>query len=307
MSYPARRFFREVDERKPAWRGVSLRLGPVAATTLRTVVDIVLVLAVFSALLVSVALSRPVAARLSLTPVVLLAAIGVTISATLGERCCGCRSPIGSVDLERLFADLPLPSEIFIYVFLPLLVFQAAVASDVRRILEDAAPILVLAVIATLVAAGIVGVALWPFAGLSLAVCLLLGAVVSTTDTGAVIAIFRDVGAPARLKRLVGGERRFLGNDATAIALYTVLLGVIVSGRHLYFRAGRCRVRRLLRRGRRFGTRCRPRFPLPPFLGSATTGSPRRRRAGRRSPISPSSRRIVCFKSRASWPCLRRA
>ena len=40
-------------------------------------VDIVLVLAVFSALLVLVALSRPVAARLSLTPVVLLAAIGL--------------------------------------------------------------------------------------------------------------------------------------------------------------------------------------------------------------------------------------
>ena len=51
---------------------------------LRAVVDIVLVLAVFSALLVLVALSQPVAARLSLTPVVLLAAIGVTISAASG-------------------------------------------------------------------------------------------------------------------------------------------------------------------------------------------------------------------------------
>jgi monovalent cation:H+ antiporter, CPA1 family len=173
--------------------------------------------------------------KLDSTPVVLLAVIGVTISAVSGALL---RMPLphwfGGIEL--LFADLPLPSEIFIYVFLPLLVFQAAVASDVRRILEDAAPILVLAVIATLVAAGIVGVALWPLAGLPLAVCLLLGAVVSTTDPVAVIAIFREVGAPARLTRLVEGEA--LLNDATAILLYTVLLGVIVSGRQLHIGQG---------------------------------------------------------------------
>ena len=51
-----------------------------------------------------------------------------------------------------------------------------------------------------------VGLALWPFSGLPLVVCLLLGAVVSTTDPAAVIAVFRDVGAPARLTRLVEGE-----------------------------------------------------------------------------------------------------
>jgi monovalent cation:H+ antiporter, CPA1 family len=194
------------------------------------VLDIVLVVAVFAALLVVVALSQPLAARLRLAPVVLLAVIGVSISAASGVLL---RMPLPHWfgGIERLLADLPLGSETFIYVFLPLLVFEAALASEVRRIFEDAAPILVLAVIKTLAAAGIVGVSLWPFAGLSLAVCLLLGAVVSTTDTGAVIAIFRDVGAPARLTRLVEGEA--LLNDAAAIVLYTVLIGVIVSGRQL--------------------------------------------------------------------------
>ena len=124
---------------------------------------------------------------------------------------------------------MPLGSETFIYVFLPLLVFEAAFTSEVRRILEDAAPILMLAVIATVVTAVIVGLALWPIATAPLVVCLLLGAVVSTTDPAAVIAVFRDVGAPARLTRLVAGEA--LLNDAAAIVLYTVLLGIIVSGR----------------------------------------------------------------------------
>jgi CPA1 family monovalent cation:H+ antiporter len=51
---------------------------------------------------------------------------------------------------------------------------------------------------------------------------------VATTDPAAVIAVFRDVGAPARLTRLVEGEA--LLNDAAAIVMFVVLLGIIVSG-----------------------------------------------------------------------------
>ena len=113
--------------------------------------------------------------------------------------------------------------------FLPLLVFEAGIATDVRRVIEDAAPILLLAIIATLVTTAVIGLALWPLAGVPLVVCLLLGAVVATTDPAAVIAIFRDVGAPGRLTRLVEGEA--LLNDAAAIALFAVLLGMIVAAR----------------------------------------------------------------------------
>jgi CPA1 family monovalent cation:H+ antiporter len=190
--------------------------------------DIVLVLAVFGTLLIVVSLSQPLAVRLNLSPVVLLAVIGAAIGAISGFLQ---NSPIASPlsEFVKPFADLQVGSETFIYVFLPLLIFEAAFGSDVRRILEDAAPILMLAVIATLVTAAIVGLALWPVAGLPLVVCLLLGAVVATTDPAAVIALFRDVGAPARLVRLVEGES--LLNDAAAIVLYSVLLGIIVSGR----------------------------------------------------------------------------
>ena len=102
--------------------------------------------------------------------------------------------------------------------------------------LEDAAPILMLAVVATVVCTAVVGVALWPIAGLPLVVCLLLGSVVATTDPAAVIAVFRDVGAAARLTRLVEGEA--LLNDAAAIVMFTVLLGMIVSGRQPDFVGG---------------------------------------------------------------------
>jgi len=43
-------------------------------------------------------------------------------------------------------------------------------------------------------------------ATLPLTVALLLGAIVATTDPAAVVAIFRELGAPPRLSRLLEGE-----------------------------------------------------------------------------------------------------
>ena len=190
--------------------------------------DIVVILSVLATLLVVVAVSQPLAVRLHLAPVVLLAVIGATIGAIATVLL---RTPLSDRfdDIAALFVNLPVSSETFVYVFLPLLVFEGAMTSDVRRIMEDAAPILMLAVVATVVATAVVGVALWPVSGLPLVVCLLLGSVIATTDPAAVIAVFRDVGAPARLTRLVEGES--LLNDAAAIVMFVVLLGIIVSGR----------------------------------------------------------------------------
>src|ERR1700727_2353281 len=167
--------------------------------------------------------------------VLLLAVLGVAIGAVLFVLV---HAPFSDRfgDYAGLFADLPVGAETFIYVFLPLLVFEGAITVDVRRMLEDAAPILMLAVFATIVCTAVVGFALWPIAGLPLVVCLLLGSVVATTDPAAVIAVFRDVGAVARLTRLVEGEA--LLNDAAAIVMFSVLLGEIVSGRQPDFFVG---------------------------------------------------------------------
>ena len=190
--------------------------------------DTALVLFVLAGFLIVVAISQPVATWLKLPQSVVLAAIGIgigalpAIAAQLGLS--------GQIDVAaNLFAKLPVNSAIFIYVFLPLLVFEAGVATDVKRTIEDAAPILVLAVVATLVTAAAIGFALWPFAQVPLVVCLLLGSIVATTDPAAVIAVFRDLGAPRRLSWLVEGEA--LLNDAAAIALFILLLGFIQAGR----------------------------------------------------------------------------
>src|SRR5215471_17285332 len=189
--------------------------------------DTAFVLIVITALLVIVGVCQPLAAYLKLPPPVLLGVVGVALGgfpALMSQLGWSSRSdPFGDI-----FVELPVTSATFIYVFLPLLVFEAGIATDVRRMLKDAAPILLLAVVATLITTAVVALALWPLSRGPLVICLLLGAVVATTDPAAVIAIFRDIGAPARLTRLVEGEA--LLNDAAAIALFAVLLGMILSG-----------------------------------------------------------------------------
>jgi monovalent cation:H+ antiporter, CPA1 family len=190
--------------------------------------DTAFVLLVITVLLVVVAVCQPLAVRLKLPPPVLLGVVGVALGGfpvVLSKIGWGGRPDV----LADAFTSLPVSSATFIDVFLPLLVFEAGIATDVRRVIEDAAPILLLAIVATLISTALIGLALSPIAGVPLVVCLLLGAVVSTTDPAAVIAIFRDVGAPGRLTRLVEGEA--LLNDAAAIALFAVLLGMIVAAR----------------------------------------------------------------------------
>ena len=190
--------------------------------------DTAFVLLVIAALLVVVGFCQPLAAYLKLPPPVLLGVVGVALGGfptVLSHLGWSARSD----PFADIFVELPVSSATFIYVFLPLLVFEAGIVTDVRRTLQDAAPILLLAIVATLITTAVIGLALWALAGVSLVVCLLLGAVVATTDPAAVIAIFRDVGAPARLTRLVEGEA--LLNDAAAIALFAVLLGMLVNAR----------------------------------------------------------------------------
>ncbi len=133
--------------------------------------------------------------------------------------------------IADVFINPPLDSEMILYIFLPILLFQTALTLEVRRIVEDIAPILLMAVVAVFVATAFIGFALYPLATLfsltdiTLIACLLLGSIVATTDPVAVVAIFRDIGAPARLGRIVEGES--LLNDAAAIVIFVILLHML--------------------------------------------------------------------------------
>jgi len=194
-------------------------------------VDLGIVLLLLAGLLIVISLVQPLANRLRLSSAVLLAIVGVAIGVT--STLLLHVSTANQFDaFARVIVELPIHSDAFIYIFLPLLLFQTALTIEVQRIVEDAAPILLLAVVAVLVATLVIGAALEPIAGVSFTACLMLGSIVATTDPVAVIGIFRDVGAPARLSRLVEGES--LLNDAAAITLFVLLLEMMVAGHPIH-------------------------------------------------------------------------
>lgn len=176
-------------------------------------------------LLALIAAIQVVAARGWLPESSLLAIVGLVLGASyvaLAEL-----SPDVAQSLYLLVRP-DLPPEAYLWIFLPPLLFQAALTADVRNMIPDAAPILLLAIVAVFVATGLTGWSLAAVSGRALAICLLLGAIIATTDPSAVITIFRDLGAPARLSRLVEGES--LLNDAAAIAIVGVIIASIGGG-----------------------------------------------------------------------------
>jgi monovalent cation:H+ antiporter, CPA1 family len=186
--------------------------------------DTVLTVLTVTTLLGLVSLLLPIAERFSIPYSVLLALVGIAIGAAThipGQYLEG-----GVVrDLIRTLHNFGLSAESLLYIFLPPLLFEAALNIDVRQLGDEVAPVLLLAVIGVVVCTLVVGLALWPLAPVGVLACIVLGAIIATTDPAAVIAIFRDIGAPRRLSTLVEGESLF--NDAAAIAIFSLAVALL--------------------------------------------------------------------------------
>jgi CPA1 family monovalent cation:H+ antiporter len=148
---------------------------------------------------------------------VVLVVIGVLLS-SLAERW---------APLEPL-QHFELSPEVMLFIFLPALIFESGFALDARQLSKDLPAILILAIPAMLMSTFIVGLGVWLLLDIRLIVALVFGALISATDPVAVVALFKELGAPNRLNVLVEGES--LLNDATAIVAFSILLGIAVSG-----------------------------------------------------------------------------
>lgn len=189
--------------------------------------DVIVIVSVVSGLFAVLGVAEPLAARLRLPYSVILASIGILIgggaSFLLRTQITDAFDPVAEAILS-----FPVRSNIFLYVFLPTLIFQVTLGMNVRRIVDDWVPIVTLAVVAVFFSTVVVGYTLSFVSGMGLVACLLLAAIVSTTDPSAVVSIFRSIAAPQRLSRIVEGES--LMNDAAAIALFVVLMGFVMRG-----------------------------------------------------------------------------
>lgn len=167
----------------------------------------------------------PLANRLNFPYTVLLAVAGSGLGAIV--------LAVGEVeglwiigDFLNALDEFDITSEAVFFVFLPALIFESALNISARHLMEEIGPILLLAILGLLISTWVVGTSVWAVSGFDIVVCLLLGAIVSATDPVAVVALFKDLGAPKRLTILVEGESLF--NDATAIVLFTILSGILI-------------------------------------------------------------------------------
>jgi CPA1 family monovalent cation:H+ antiporter len=169
-------------------------------------------------LLLTAALFRGITRRLKLpfTVVLVLAGIGLSYLAASHPQ------------YSPAWHDIELSPDLILYVFLPSLIFESAFNLDARELRDNLGPVLMLAVPGLLLSTLAIGVIVWAAAGIPFTASLLLGAILSATDPVAVIAVFRRLGAPLRLRVLVEGESLF--NDATSLVVARLILGVLIAG-----------------------------------------------------------------------------
>ena len=153
---------------------------------------------------------------------VILVVIGVLLS-NLAERW----------PLLQPLQDFELSPEVMLFIFLPALIFESGFALDARQLTKDLPAVLILAIPGMLISTFIVGLGVWLALDIRLIIALVFGALISATDPVAVVALFKELGAPNRLNVLVEGES--LLNDATAIVAFSILLAIAVEGSDIGF------------------------------------------------------------------------
>jgi len=121
-----------------------------------------------------------------------------------------------------------LTPDVILIVFLPALVFEASVKIDVRSLVREIVPLLLLVTVGVLMAAVVTGYLVHWATGLPVLMALLFGSIISATDPISVLAIFKDLKTSGRLSLLIEGES--LLNDGTAVVLFQILLAGIVAG-----------------------------------------------------------------------------
>lgn len=132
-----------------------------------------------------------------------------------------------------MMASVDFP-EVLMRGMLALLLFAGGLQVNLRRLRVYRWPIGLLAVVGTLLTAVLVGVVLWkvlPWVGisLSLAYCLLFGALISPTDPIAVVGILKSAGAPRNLEAIIAGESLF--NDAVGVVLFALAWAMLTTGK----------------------------------------------------------------------------
>lgn len=129
---------------------------------------------------------------------------------------------------ELLSRRIGLDPSLVLNLFLPILIFEAAINTDVSRLRSTFKPIALLAGPGAVLSSGIIAVLLKFGLGLDWIPALLVGVILANTDTVSMIAVFKEIPVPSRLSTIVEGETLF--NDAAALVSFNLILTVYSTG-----------------------------------------------------------------------------
>lgn len=115
--------------------------------------------------------------------------------------------------------------DLILLIFLPALIFEASWSLKLARIRANLFPILFLAIVGVGLSVLITGSIVHWTAGLAWGSAMLFGAIISPTDPVSVLALFKRLGVPRRLRVIMEGESLF--NDGTAVVLFTIIVNIV--------------------------------------------------------------------------------
>lgn len=129
---------------------------------------------------------------------------------------------------EVLSRRIGLDPTLVLNLFLPILIFEAAINTDISRLRNTLKPIALLAGPGAVFSSAIIAVLLKFGLGLTWIPALLMGVILANTDTVSTIAVFKEIRVPSRLSTIVEGETLF--NDAAALVSFNLILTIYETG-----------------------------------------------------------------------------
>jgi CPA1 family monovalent cation:H+ antiporter len=122
----------------------------------------------------------------------------------------------------------PLTKDLIFSVFLPPLIFEAALYIRWRELRRDLPLLIVLVTVGMMVSAAVTAVGMHFLIGWKWSGAVLFGALIAATDPVSVIATFKEAKVHGRLRLLVEAESIF--NDGTAAVAFSVALAIVTGG-----------------------------------------------------------------------------
>jgi CPA1 family monovalent cation:H+ antiporter len=126
------------------------------------------------------------------------------------------------LSLFPFFARVPFSKELVFNIFLPPLVFEAALQIHWKELRRDLPVIVTLATVGVCLSWGVTALGMHYLAGWEWTGALFFGALIAATDPVSVIATFKEAKVHGRLRLLVEAESLF--NDGTAAVAFGVMI-----------------------------------------------------------------------------------